>query len=277
MKKKKGNKSLIIIIIVVVLLALIGLLVPKFLNKDENNKGKTEEKEEKVVGKEIDKDDQRFFSTYFQLEDVTYDTPREAGYESINGKEMMSIISKDLNTTDFTQEGNYYTIDVQRVLLYIKLYFPVEATIRAEEAVDENYVYPTTTNLPGGQGMTIVGYDNNKFKVKFTEYNEPVEKGAKIFPRTIESAVLANSKDLIEVKEKAIYVSSETKDGKVIYTVYSDPEKTKKIDTKEYNVGEDEGQVITAVNYLEKASTITHRFKYEKSSDKFVFASSKIK
>ena len=274
MKKKKNSKRtmVIIIIIIAVLLTLVGVfLATKGDNKNPDNK-------EEVKGTKIDNDDKRFFNTYSFMKDLTYQDARPEGFRSFSGKELMSIISPFFNTADFTKEGDNYTITVQRVLIYLTLYFPKDATIRADEAVDPNYVYETNLDFPEGKGMIITNYDGEKFTVKFTSLPEKEKEGPiKIFPREIESAMITPDEKTIIVTEKAIYVEEFEYEGKVYYTIYADETRKNKIDTKLYDpeVKKEEG-VISIVNYKDQASTITQTFKYDENSKRFIFAESKI-
>ena len=278
MDSKKDNKTKLIIIAVLVLLAILGLVL-LLVNNNGNGKkqgGKEKPEEEEIKGKPIDKDDVRFFPTYVQMEDYTYNKARPNGYESFSGKELMAIVSPDLNQVDFVQEGDGYTIEIEKVLMYLRLYFPTEVGIVAGDTVDPNYVYTTNMDFPEGKGMIITGYDVGKFQVKFTSLPEKKETIAKVFPRTIDSAIITDDESMIVVKEKAIYYTEKEKDGKVIYTLYSDVNKKKKIDTKEYDAGSASGEVISAVNYVDKASTITHKFKLDKKTKTYVLVETKI-
>ncbi len=274
MKKKKNSKRTIVIIIIII--AVLLTLVGAFLSTKGENK-KPDNKEE-VKGTKIDNDDKRFFNTYSFMKDLTYQDARPEGFRSFSGKELMSIISPFFNTADFTKEGDNYTITVQRVLIYLTLYFPKDATIRADEAVDPNYVYETNLDFPEGKGMIITNYDGEKFTVKFTSLPEKEKEGPiKIFPREIESAMITPDEKTIIVTEKAIYVEEFEYEGKVYYTIYADETRKNKIDTKLYDPTEKEKlEAISIVNYREQASTITQTFKYDENSKRFIFAESKI-
>ena len=275
--KDNKDKTKLYIIVAVVLLVILGLVVVLVsTNSGKKPGGKEEPQEEVIKGKAINKDDVRFFPTYVQMKEYTYDKARPKGYDSFSGKELMGIVSPDLNQADFVQEGDIYTIEIEKVLMYLRLYFPSDVGIIAGDTVDPDHVYTTNMDFPEGKGMIITNYDVGKFHVKFTGLPEKVETGAKVFPRTIDSAIITDDESMIVVKEKAIYYNVKEKDGKLIYTLYSDVDKKKKIDRKEYDAGSASGEVITIVNYLDDASTITHKFKYDKKTKTYLFVESKI-
>lgn len=274
MEKKKNSKAIIVVILIIALvLGCAGIFLAMQPKEEPNNNGNTKEE---TNGTEIDKDDNRFFTTYTLMEELTYVKERPEGATSFSGKEIMSLVALDFHDNDFTKVGDSYTITVQRVLIYLTLYFQDGAGIRADEAVDPNYVYETNTNFPEGKGMIITNYDGEKFTVKFTSLPTKEETGAKIFPRFVDSATISKDEKTITVKEKAIYVEPYESDGTITYNVYADYLRQKKLNTIVVDSKDAAGEVITAVNYADKASTITHTFQYDEKNKRFIFVKSEM-
>ena len=286
--EKKNNSFLIgqtIIIILLIVVIIILVIGGNKKNGNIKNKNNINNNESSVKSEKIALDDSRFKDIYDILKTYTYQKNRSDGYQSFNDQELMKIIIGDLKESDFVKTSEkeidgwndytIYTLDNSIVVNYLKKYFGDNVRIDGIKVVNPGFSYRTNLNIDNNSGMSIIGFDNEKYKIKWVGTGGTSGPAPKISERKIVSATLYNNE--IVVKEKVIYLEyPQSNSEPIIYNVYSDSNKTNKIDTKEYTNDNINSGVITVEDYLDKASTITTTFAYDKVNDRYYFKSSVI-
>lgn len=293
-KKSGGSKAAIIILILIVIGFMVYIAYDKgyiFKSKDKKDSStseqveNTDKKEETKTEskKDIELDDSRFIKIYNKLASYTYRMNRENGYNSFSDKDLATIAIKDFKESDFTKTNEkdekrnfiYYTYKGDTITKYLKKYFSSDVVIDKNRIKDLS----VATNVSfEGSGMETISYDKDKdeYKVIFAGIGGTSGPSPKITARKITSATKEDDGS-IKVVEKAIYYTSNAFNDDMYYNIYSDPTNNYYIEGKHYKVDNVTNEKIDIEDYLDKASTITHIFKYDKENDKYYFASSVIK
>lgn len=86
--------------------------------------------------------------------------------------------------------------------------------------------------------------------------------------------ICKKNEDTIEVTEKAIYIGNSFFNHKITYEIYSDPVMINYIDRVSYTEKEVTIKSINIDSYIDKASTIVHTFKLDKSTNNYYFEKS---
>lgn len=289
--EKKNSSKKNVVVIVLLILAICGLVFYIcydkgliFSNKEETNDGnKTKEEvvEKQDVKETLALDDSRFYKIYDNLKNYTYLVNRENGYKSFSNDELgnisiLGLVNSDVSMTGEKTQwgGDYYIFSASKCESELKSHFGKDVVFDKNSIVGKSYV--TKVNIGEGSGMVIESYDSSKdtYKVRFGGLGGATGPAAKEITRKIVSAKLVN--DVITVEEKAIYISVSGDYNTLNYTIYSDPQKTKVLDTKNYNVSDVNTKTISVDDYLNSASTITHSYKLDSTSGNYYFVSSKI-
>ena len=283
------NKGLIIVIVILLLALLcsIGYICYDkgvFGGKKESTSNNTETKIDNKNSKseKIALDDSRFYGIYEKLKPYTYEKNRSDAYKSFTDNELFNIIVPELKESDFvkttetTQLGDaYYTLENSVVINYLKKYFGSIVKVNGSNIVNPEFAY--RTNMDNG-GLCIIAYSDEKYKVRFSGIGGiGIDVKPKITERKIVSATMENNE--IVVKEKAIYIEYPNlyeSSSSYIYNIYSDVNKTNKMDSKSYTLDDVTKGLITVEDYLDKASTITTTFAYDKDTNSYYFKSSTI-
>lgn len=292
--KKNWSKAAIIILVLIVISFIIYIAYDKgyiFKSKQKTNSDSEQQIEnndnQKVIKtetrEELDFDDSRFIKIYNKLASYTYEMNRENGYNSFSDKDLATIAIKDFKESDFTKTNEkdkdnnftYYTFSGDSITKYLKKYFSSDVSINKNKL--EDLFVATNVNFDGS-GMEIVSYDKDKdeYKVTFGGIGNTSGPSPKITARKITSATKEED-ETIKVVEKAIYYTATTVNDDMYYNIYSDPANHYYIDGKHFRVSNVTNEKIDIKDYLDKASTITHIFKYDKENDKYYFASSVIR
>ena len=291
----KKNKGLIIVIVILLLglLCSIGYIcydkgVFGGNKENSNNKIETKTEDKNSKSERIALDDSRFYGIYKKLKPYTYEKNRSDAYQSFTDSELFNIVATELKETDFVKtsenitdiqgEHTIYTLSNDAVINYLKKYFGNNVKLEGYSLVNPNIAYETNLSIDNFSGMSVVAYDNSKYKIKWIDTSRSGIIKPKITERKIVSATMENNE--IIVKEKAIYIEYPNLYGEVssvIYAIYSDVNKTNKIDSKEYTIDNFTDGVITVEDYLDKSSTITTKFAYDKDTNSYYFKSSTIK
>lgn len=291
-ENKKNNKknNVLIIIIVILVFLVVGLgcyfLIDKgIINVGNNDEVVVKEKEDKPEIKEeiLTLDDSRFINIYKKLASYTYRNNRESGYRSFTGRELSVIALSDLSLGDLNQnsvkdEFGNYTFSLKGDILpgKLKVYFGDKITFDKASAV--NYGATTTINPNGyGSGVTVTKYDSaiDTYTVRFSGLGGTSGPAPTITERKITSAILKGEE--ITVVEKAIYYSNSTSGSKITYNIFGDAAMTQTIDTKTFDANTIANETISIDSYLDKATTITYKFKLNKNTNTYYFASSSMK
>lgn len=292
---EKKNKGLIIVIVILLLglLCSIGYIcydkgVFGGNKENSNNKIETKAEDKNSKSEKIALDDSRFYGIYNKLKAYAYTRNRSDGWQSFSDTDLLNIVAIELTEEDFTKTDEitdtgwgdyYYTLSNSTIIKYLSKYFGNSVKIEGFKLVNQTFGYATKMNFDNkGGGMVIVSYSNDQYKVRFSGIGGGVVgPHPRMAERKIVSAVLENNQ--ITVKEKVIYYDTESKGfgtNPITYNIYSDVEKKNKIDTKEYTEDNINDGVITIEDYLDKASTITYKFAYDKDTDRYYFKSSVI-
>lgn len=293
MSESKKSKGVLVLIIILVLLlvATSGYIVyDKFFIKEDVEDKEKSDKEGKREDKKVQLSltDASFLNIYNAVSKFTYEQNRESGWSSFVPNEMINIIAKDLNNSDFSYVGKkmiegwnreVYHLSYQTLIDKLKQYFSSDITFDANAVINSNGV----TILPNvtfneGSGMVISSYDNTTgmYEVYFGGVGGTSSPMPQITNRKITDAYRLGDK--IYVTEKAIYyTSSYSSDGsRAFYSVYSHPGNTNLLDNFEFSIEDIMSQTISVDSYLDKAATISYIFTKDSNSDHYVFTSSKI-
>ena len=283
-----GQTIIIILLIIVIIIMATGVFGKK--ENSNNNTENTNVTDSNQESKEIALDDARFYSIYSRLRFWTYRNNRNDGWQSFTDSELLNIIIDELKESDFDKTEEkisdqwgetyvIYTLSNNIIINYLDKYFGNNVKIDGSKLVNPELSYDMGLFMDkNNSGMSIISYENGKYKIKWVGTGHSGGASPKITETKIVSATIDNNE--IIVKEKAIYYdvkAAPLSEYPQIYNIYSDVNKTNKIDSKEYsNPSEVSSGVITVDNYLDKASTITYKFAYDKDTNSYYFKSSVI-
>ena len=285
------KKNKIIILIIIILVAIIGICLAYskglVFKKQESN----DEKVDQIKEENLNLNDERFINLYNELKDYTYEQNR-ISYESFTQNELAKIAfdSIQFKKTDFTKTNdisdfgtNYYLIKASLFQDKISEIFGENVKFEKEKAIGTGIKVVENVE-PENTYMSIYSYnkDDDTYTVIFGASGVPLLPYIKFDLRKIVSATLSD--DTITVKEKVIYVDYSVSAGEStdmivycrIYNLNHYEANSPYIDSKTYHSDKDSGKVLSVDSYLDKAATITHIYKLNKTTGKYNFVKSTI-
>lgn len=282
-----NKKKIIFLIILIIVLAIIGIYLAYskgliFKKKESIDDTSTEIKEES-----LSLDDERFINLYNELKDYTYEQNRIT-YESFSQDELAKIAfnSIQFKESDFTKTNNISSLGTNYYLIKASLFqdkiseiFGANVKFDKEKAVRTGLRFLENIE-PENSYMSIYSYDKDSdtYTVTFGGSGRKLLPYIKFDLRKIVSATLSN--DTITVKEKVIYVDYSVDENMniycQIYNLNTHEANSPYIDYKTYHRDKDYGKVLSVDSYLDKAATITHIYKLNKTTGKYNFVKSTI-
>ncbi len=281
------KKNKIIILIIIILVAIIGICLAYskglvFKKQESNDEEVGQTKEEN-----LNLNDERFINLYNELKDYTYEQNR-ISYESFTQDELAKIAfdSIQFKETDFTKTNdisdfgtNYYLIKASLFQDKISEIFGENVKFEKEKAIGTGIKVVENVE-PENTYMSIYSYnkDDDTYTVIFGASGVHLLPYIKFDLRKIVSATLSD--DTITVKEKVIYVDYSVDENMsidcTIYNLNHYEANSPYIDSKTYHRDKDSGKVLSVDSYLDKAATITHIYKLNKTTGKYNFVKSTI-
>lgn len=285
------KKNKIIILIIIILVAIIGIYLAYskglVFKKQESN----DEEVGQIKEENLNLDDERFINLYNELKDYTYEQNR-ISYESFTQNELAKIAFDNIQfkETDFTKTNdisdmgiNYYLIKASLFQDKISEIFGENVKFEKEKAIGTGIKLVENVE-PENSYMSIYSYnkDDDTYTVIFGSSGVHLLPYIKFDLRKIVSATLSD--DTITVKEKVIYVDYSVSVGEstdmimycTIYNLNHYEANSPYIDSKTYHSDKDSGKVLSVDSYLDKAATITHIYKLNKTTGKYNFVKSTI-
>ncbi len=288
---QKGRKVFIsiIVLLILIILGMIGYFLydKGMILNQETKKEVQKEKESSSKEEEISINDAKFATIYQVLSPFTYENNRENGYQSFTGAELAFISVVDLIEDNFTktQENDswgipYYTLPANILDQHLKTYFDDKVSFERSSFVGSSFQLKNVNF--NGSGMSIVSYDSTSdtFKVRFSGVGGTSGPMPNITKRKIIKATQKG--DTITLVEKAIYYTSDSgfneieKKNYFHYSIYKEPAKLTLLQTLQFDDDSIQNATISVDDYLDKTSTITQTYKFNKESNHWYFASSKI-
>jgi len=219
---------------------------------------------------------------FVDLAEYTYIKSRSNGYKDFSDKEIMLIGLNGLNCTSFSlaDEKNeygrlYYLFKGEEFDKSLKKTFGSNISFDKEKLV--GYKNVLDFSVLNGSYINIDSYDKNTdtFKALFGGIGGTGPPQAKVIERKKYSVTENNGE--VTIVEKAFYYDYSHESSGVSYKIYSDPEKKNLIDDVFIDHAVINDTTITVDSYLDKAATITHKFRLDSNTGNYYFVNSIIK